>query len=63
MAERYHWTPAQCDELPLEFAEALPDMAAGWDLARQRAERRAHARAEAAQSQPQRPRFTGHMAG
>lgn len=61
-AERYHWTPEQFDALPLEFAELLPDMAAGWDAAVRRASE-SNAHRVNGSHDPSRPRYTGGMAG
>ena len=62
VAERYHWTPDQYDALPFEFAELLPDMAAGWDAAVKRASESSAHRMNGSQD-PGRPRYTGGMAG
>jgi len=62
VAERYHWTPEQYDNLPLDFAELLPDMAAGWDRAVKRASE-SSARHYEPPPDPGRARFTGGMHG
>jgi hypothetical protein len=61
-AERYHWTPEQYDALPLDFAELLPDMTAGWDQAVRRANESA-TRHSGSPPDPGIPRFTGGMHG
>ncbi|MFJ8606375.1 hypothetical protein ACIRH0_04175 [Streptomyces sp. NPDC093675] len=45
-AERYHWTPAQVDELPLGLANSIPDVAGVLDEIRDEAREKAEADAE-----------------
>ena len=63
IAERYHWTPQQVDELPEDFYEALPDMISGLTMAQDEEQRRANARAQQQAGQGQRGHYPGSMAG
>lgn len=63
IAERYHWTPQQVDELPEDFYEVLPDMISGLTMAQDEENRRAQARAQHDAAQGQRGHYPGSMAG
>ncbi|MFC8676671.1 hypothetical protein ACFUEN_28800 [Streptomyces griseorubiginosus] len=45
-AERYQWTPAQVDDLPIEVFNSLPDLAELVDEIREDARERAQTEAE-----------------
>jgi hypothetical protein len=63
IAERYHWTPAQVDELPEEFYEVLPELISGLSAAQDAEQRMANLRAQQAAQNPQGPGYPGSMAG
>jgi hypothetical protein len=45
-AEKYGWTPAQVDALPMEYAMNLPAIAQGRDYAAQEEQQQAQRRAQ-----------------
>jgi hypothetical protein len=63
IAERYHWTPAQVDELPEEFYQVLPEMISGLAAAQDAEQRQANLRAQQQAGNPQGTGWPGSMAG